>query len=42
MGLKVIIDEAHGAHYGISEKHPKSMASLGDYVITSAHKTLPA
>lgn len=42
MGLKVIIDEAHGAHYGISEKLPKSMASLGDYVITSAHKTLPA
>ena len=42
IGLKVIIDEAHGAHYGISEKLPKSMAALGDYVIASAHKTLPA
>lgn len=41
-GLKVIIDEAHGAHYGITDKLPISMASYGDYVISSAHKTLPA
>lgn len=41
-GLKVIIDQAHGAHYGVSKKLPKSMGALGDYVITSAHKTLPA
>jgi len=41
-GLKVIIDCAHGAHFGISEKLPKSVSSLGDYVVLSAHKTLPA
>ncbi len=41
-GLRVIIDCAHGAHFGISKRLPKSVASLGDYVILSAHKTLPA
>lgn len=40
--LKVIIDEAHGAHFGITEKLPKNIASLADITITSAHKTLPA
>ena len=41
-GLKVIIDGAHGAHFGINKRLPKSISSLGDYVVLSAHKTLPA
>jgi arginine/lysine/ornithine decarboxylase len=41
-GLKVIIDGAHGAHFGINKRLPKSVASIGDYVVLSAHKTLPA
>ena len=42
IGLKVIIDSAHGAHFGFNERLPKSMAKLGDYVVVSAHKTLPS
>ncbi|AWK49680.1 decarboxylase [Clostridium beijerinckii] len=41
-GLKVIIDCAHGAHFGMNKRLPKSITSLGDYVVLSAHKTLPA
>lgn len=41
-GLKVIIDCAHGAHFGINRRLPKSVGNLGDYVVLSAHKTLPA
>ncbi|MGM9933812.1 MAG: aminotransferase class I/II-fold pyridoxal phosphate-dependent enzyme [Clostridium sp.] len=41
-GLKIILDCAHGAHLGITKKLPKSMAHIGDYVVLSAHKTLPA
>lgn len=41
-GLKVIIDCAHGAHYGINSRLPKAVSSIGDYVVLSAHKTLPA
>ncbi|MDV4151732.1 aminotransferase class I/II-fold pyridoxal phosphate-dependent enzyme [Clostridium sp. AL.422] len=41
-GLRIIIDSAHGAHLGISKSLPKSMAKLGDYVVLSAHKTLPS
>jgi arginine/lysine/ornithine decarboxylase len=41
-GLKVIIDSAHGAHFGFNERLPKSMATLGDYIVVSAHKTLPS
>ncbi|MBU5454305.1 aminotransferase class I/II-fold pyridoxal phosphate-dependent enzyme [Caproiciproducens sp. MSJ-32] len=40
-GLKIIIDSAHGAHFGVNKKLPKSLAALGDYVVMSAHKTLP-
>lgn len=40
--LKVIIDEAHGAHFGICNELPKNIASLADITICSAHKTLPA
>lgn len=41
-GLKIIIDEAHGAHYGVCENLPKNIAHLADYTVVSAHKTLPA
>lgn len=40
--LKVIIDEAHGAHFGLCKGLPESMAKIADYVVVSAHKTLPA
>lgn len=40
--LKVILDCAHGAHFGINKGLPKSMSEFGDYVVLSAHKTLPA
>lgn len=39
----LIVDEAHGAHFGISKKCPTPAYSLGaDVVIESLHKTLPA
>ena len=39
----VIIDEAHGAHLGLSENLPETALSQGaDIVIQSTHKTLPA
>ena len=41
-GLKIVIDGAHGAHFGFNDKLPKSVTTLGDYVVLSAHKTLPA
>lgn len=41
-GLKVLIDEAHGAHFPFNDKFPKSAIYLGaDLVTQSAHKTLP-
>lgn len=40
-GMKIIIDGAHGAHFGFNKRLPKSVAKLGDYVVLSAHKTLP-
>lgn len=41
-GLKIIIDGAHGAHFGISESLPKPIWSIVDYTVLSAHKTLPS
>lgn len=41
-GLKIVIDEAHGAHYGVCDSLPKNIASLADYTVVSAHKTIPA
>ena len=39
----VIVDEAHGAHFGLNEKFPTSAVLLGaDIVIQSCHKTLPS
>ena len=40
--IKVIIDGAHGAHFKCCQELPKSLSSLADYIILSAHKTLPA
>ena len=42
-GVKVLVDSAHGAHFGINEGLPESAVKLGaDMVVTSAHKTLPS
>lgn len=42
-GKPLIVDEAHGAHFGFSDYFPKSSVQLGaDIVIHSLHKTLPA
>lgn len=42
-GIPLIVDEAHGAHFGLHESFPKSAITLGaDIVIQSLHKTLPA
>ncbi len=41
--MVVIVDEAHGAHLGLSEKLPKTALEQGaDIVIQSTHKTLPS
>lgn len=41
--IPVLVDEAHGAHFGIGKPFPKSALTLGaDIVVHSAHKTLPA
>lgn len=42
MGLTIIIDSAHGAHYGVCEALPKSIVRYADYTVLSAHKTLPS
>ncbi len=42
-GARLLVDEAHGAHFGFHEKLPESAVSLGaDLIIQSLHKTLPA
>ena len=39
----LIVDEAHGAHFGFHNKFPESAVKLGaDLVIQSLHKTLPS
>lgn len=41
--IPLIVDEAHGAHFGFHEAYPVSSVKLGaDLVIHSVHKTLPA
>ncbi|MEW8956158.1 aminotransferase class I/II-fold pyridoxal phosphate-dependent enzyme [Clostridium sp.] len=41
--IKVLVDCAHGAHFGISDLIPENPLSLGaDMVVMSAHKTLPS
>ena len=42
-GLPLIVDEAHGAHFGLHGSCPRSATGCGaDIVIQSVHKTLPA
>ena len=42
-GVPLIIDAAHGAHFGFSEFFPQNATRLGaDVEIVSLHKTLPA
>lgn len=42
-GIPVIIDQAHGAHFGFHPGFPESAVTEGaDFVIHSVHKTLPA
>lgn len=41
--LPLIVDEAHGAHFGFNTGFPENSVRLGaDIVIHSVHKTLPA
>lgn len=42
-GARLLVDEAHGAHFGFHEQLPVSAIQMGaDLVIQSLHKTLPA
>lgn len=42
-GGTLLVDEAHGAHFGYSPLFPQSAVTLGaDIVIQSLHKTLPS
>ncbi|MGL4656028.1 MAG: aminotransferase class I/II-fold pyridoxal phosphate-dependent enzyme [Sarcina sp.] len=42
-GLKVLVDSAHGTHFGFNDRLPMSAQNMGaDIVIMSAHKTLPS
>lgn len=42
-GMKVLVDGAHGAHFGACENLPANAVELGaDMVVMSAHKTLPS
>ncbi len=42
-GAVLIVDAAHGAHFGFSDRFPESAVHAGaDIVVTSVHKTLPA
>jgi arginine/lysine/ornithine decarboxylase len=42
-GIPVIVDQAHGAHFGFHPGFPENAVTLGaDIVIHSVHKTLPA
>lgn len=42
-GIPLLVDQAHGAHFGMQEDFPKSALEQGaDLVVESVHKTLPA
>lgn len=42
-GIPLLVDEAHGAHFGFHPSFPKSSIQLGaDIVVQSLHKTLPS
>lgn len=41
--MKVLVDSAHGAHFGVCKELPESAVKLGaDMVVMSCHKTLPS
>ena len=40
--ITLIVDEAHGAHFGFHEAFPENAVAYADAVIMSVHKTLPA
>lgn len=43
VGATLLVDEAHGAHFGFSPLFPRSAVTLGaDVVVQSLHKTLPS
>lgn len=42
-GVPVLVDSAHGAHFGFSDGFPESTVKSGaDVVVMSLHKTMPA
>ncbi|AGK95255.1 aminotransferase class I/II-fold pyridoxal phosphate-dependent enzyme [Clostridium pasteurianum] len=42
-GIKVLVDSAHGAHFGAHNELPQHAVNLGgDFVVMSSHKTLPS
>lgn len=42
-GIKVLVDSAHGAHFGVNSKLPPHAVKLGaSMVVMSSHKTLPS
>ena len=42
-GARLLVDEAHGAHFPFSDRFPKNAVSCGaDAAVTSLHKTLPS
>jgi arginine/lysine/ornithine decarboxylase len=42
IGGVVLVDEAHGAHFGLKEMPESAIHKGADVVVQSAHKTLPA
>lgn len=40
--IPLIVDEAHGAHFGFHKAFPENAVAYADVVIMSVHKTLPA
>lgn len=40
--VALIVDEAHGAHFGYHPDFPRSATAYADIVIQSLHKTMPA
>ena len=40
-GARLIVDEAHGAHFAFSSRLPTSAVKYADYTVHGMHKTLP-
>ncbi|GGI33896.1 MULTISPECIES: Orn/Lys/Arg family decarboxylase [Staphylococcus] len=41
-GIPVLVDEAHGAHFGLKGFPSSALNAQADYVVQSFHKTLPS